>query len=69
MAQVTVIANGNPTTLPAGSTLGQLAAQFGLPAKAVLVECNGEALLRDEWPGRPLAEGDRIEFVRMVAGG
>ena len=28
---------------------------------------NGE--LRGEWADRPLAEGDRIEFLRITAGG
>ena len=32
-------------------------------------EHNGVALHRHEWPQRSLAEGDRVEFVRVVAGG
>jgi sulfur carrier protein len=35
----------------------------------VLVEHNGDALRREEWPGRSLAEGDRLEIIRIVAGG
>ncbi len=66
---VTALANGTPVTLPAGATIGDLAAHLGLAPKAILVERNGEALLRSEWPARPLSEGDRIEFIRMVAGG
>jgi sulfur carrier protein ThiS len=27
------------------------------------------ALRRDEWPGRVLSEGDRLEIIRIVAGG
>ncbi|SDU06936.1 sulfur carrier protein [Verrucomicrobium sp. GAS474] len=64
-----VLVNGTPAEVAPGATLSDLAAQFGLAVKAVLVECNGEALLRSEWPARPVAEGDRIEFIRMVAGG
>ena len=66
---VTVMANGTALTLPFGSTVGDLAKRFGLSENAILVECNGEALFRAEWPIRPLSEGDRIEFIRMVAGG
>jgi thiamine biosynthesis protein ThiS len=33
------------------------------------VEHNGLALPRREWRDRSLAEGDRIEFIRVVAGG
>ena len=43
--------------------------ELALPAPAILVEHNGLALRRDEWPARGLAEGDRIELVRIVAGG
>jgi len=35
----------------------------------VLVERNGEALLRQEWDQRRVEHGDRLEFVRVVAGG
>jgi sulfur carrier protein len=40
-----------------------------LPPQSILVEHNGLALHRHEWRERPLAEGDRIEFIRVVAGG
>jgi sulfur carrier protein len=49
--------------------IANLIAQLGLPAAAVLVEHNGEALRREEWAGRSLAEGDRLEIIRIVAGG
>ena len=39
------------------------------PAPATLVEHNGLALRREEWPSRLLAEGDIVELVRIVAGG
>jgi thiamine biosynthesis protein ThiS len=40
-----------------------------LPPQSILVEHNGLVVHRREWPKRPLAEGDRIEFIRVVAGG
>jgi thiamine biosynthesis protein ThiS len=40
-----------------------------LPPQSIVVEHNGLAVHRHEWPERPLAEGDRIEFIRVVAGG
>jgi sulfur carrier protein len=40
-----------------------------LPPQSILVEHNGLALHRHEWPEHILAEGDRIEFIRVVAGG
>ena len=46
-----------------------LVAELGLPLSAALVEHNGTALLRSEWPRTKLQDGDRLEIIRMVAGG
>jgi thiamine biosynthesis protein ThiS len=40
-----------------------------LPDRAVLVELNGTALRRDEWPAQVLKPGDGLEIIRIVAGG
>ena len=45
-----------------------LLAQQLLP-HSVVVEHNGEALERARYERTPLAEGDRLELVRAVAGG
>ena len=42
---------------------------LGLPSPALLVEHNGLALRRDEWELRALEAGDRVEIIRIVAGG
>jgi sulfur carrier protein len=49
--------------------VGALVAELGLPAPAILIERNGMALRREEWAGAALAEGDRIEILRIAAGG
>lgn len=46
-----------------------LVAELRLPLAAALVEHNGTALLRSEWPKTELQDGDRLEIIRMVAGG
>ncbi len=46
-----------------------LVAELGLPLAAALVEHNGTALLRSEWATTKLQPGDRLEIIRMVAGG
>jgi len=46
-----------------------LVAELGLPLAAALVEHNGTALLRSEWAKTSLHDGDRLEIIRMVAGG
>jgi len=42
---------------------------YELPPETVLVEHNGVALHRREWPQKALTDGDRIEIIRVVAGG
>lgn len=64
-----VIANGTPTELPAGATLSDLLTALGLGATWVVAERNGEAIGRPAMATTRLADGDRIELVRAVAGG
>lgn len=49
--------------------IADLLESLDLPAASLLVEHNGLALLRSEWPQSKIADGDRIEIVRIVAGG
>jgi sulfur carrier protein len=61
--------NGEERDIAGARTVTELIEVLGLPAPAVLVEHNGLALRRDEWPAHALAEGDRLEIIRIVAGG
>lgn len=61
--------NGADRALPDGTTLPALLADLGLGAGWVVVERNGEALLRSETERTVLADGDVLEIVRAVAGG
>ena len=61
--------NGKQIDARGASTIEELVARFDLPPQAVLIEHNGLALHRHEWPNKALVEGDRIEFLRVVAGG
>jgi sulfur carrier protein len=65
----TVIANGRPTPAPLPCTLETFLLAQGLPPRSVVVEHNGEAVAPSEFGQRPLAAGDRLEIVRIVAGG
>ncbi len=67
--QIFVVLNGEKRTLPKGTGLLAFIESLGLPVPGVLVEHNGTALLRDEWSGVQLADGDRLEILRIVAGG
>ena len=51
------------------TNIAELAHHYGFHPNAILIEHNTTALHQREWSRRPLAEGDRIEFVRVVAGG
>jgi sulfur carrier protein len=61
--------NGETVDAPEAKTVADLIDRYQLPPQSILVEHNGLALHRHEWPGRQLAEGDRIELIRVVAGG
>ncbi len=64
-----VVANGQKieTKLPC-SIEEFLVAQKLLP-RSVMVEHNGEAVAPSEFSGRQLQPGDRLEIVKIVAGG
>jgi sulfur carrier protein len=61
--------NGKSVDARDAKTIAELIDFYQLPPQSILVEHNGLALHRHEWPDRLLAEGDRIEFIRVVAGG
>ncbi|HPC59658.1 MAG TPA: sulfur carrier protein ThiS [Verrucomicrobiota bacterium] len=65
----TVTANGKliEADLPC-SLEAFLRAQQLLP-RSVVVEHNGEAVAPSEFPTRQVKAGDRLEIVRIVAGG
>ena len=64
-----VIVNGRASDVPDGTSLPELVESLGLRVGSVVVEHNGTALLRSELADVRLAEGDRLELVRAVAGG
>lgn len=69
LGAVQLTVNGRASEVPDGSTLSQLIVSLGLQVGSVVVEHNGVALLRSEVLEAQLADGDRLELVRAVAGG
>lgn len=64
-----IIANGHPITAVLPCSIEEfLLAQKLLP-KSVVVEHNGNAVAPSEFSTRQLAAGDKLEIVRIVAGG
>lgn len=66
---MTVWLNGERAETRGAQTVAELAERYGLQSNSILIEHNGLALHRREWPEREVAENDRIEFIRVVAGG
>ncbi|MEO7725078.1 MAG: sulfur carrier protein ThiS [Chthoniobacterales bacterium] len=61
--------NGESAECTEASTVQDLITRHGLSPETTLLERNGVALRRTEWPAQPLAEGDRLEILRVAAGG
>ena len=66
---MTISLNGEGVDARGAQTIEELVERYQLSRQTILIEHNGHALHRQEWPKRSLAEGDRIEFIRVVAGG
>jgi sulfur carrier protein len=66
---MTISLNGEKADTRGAATIAELIDRYGLPPQTLLIEHNGLALHRREWPQRSLAEGDCIELIRVVAGG
>ena len=64
-----VTANGHEREVPEGLTLRDLLEHLSLRPDAVAVERNGEAVVRSEYGRVAVADGDRLEIVKAVAGG
>jgi thiamine biosynthesis protein ThiS len=64
-----LVVNGEATDVPDGANVADLLDQLGLGPKWVIVERNGEPVERRDVPTTALADGDRFELVRAVAGG
>ncbi len=66
---ITITANGQARTVRVGCTLPELLAGLRLAPERVVVERNGAALTPTEARTTVLADGDKLEIVRLVPGG
>ena len=67
--QQTVIANGQEIAVELPLSLQRFLEAQGMPPRSVVVELNSEAVSPSEFSERQLQAGDRMEIVRVVAGG
>lgn len=64
-----VMANGSRREVEMPCSLHDFLVRQGLLPRSVVVELNGEAVAPSEFAVRWLQSGDRMEIVRIVAGG
>ena len=69
MARTFVSANGRLTEAKLPCTIEEFLVAQGLLPRSVVVEHNGEAVAPSEFSKRRLNAGDRLEIVKIVAGG
>ncbi len=69
MPNAFVIANGQATEAELPCSLEAFLLAQGLLPRSVVVEHNGEAVSPSTFAARELRAGDRLEIVRIVAGG
>ena len=67
--RLTIFVNGRARQVRGALTLGELAVDCRLDPRRLLVELNGATLEREAWSAQAVQHGDRIEFIRVVAGG
>jgi thiamine biosynthesis protein ThiS len=64
-----VIANGRRVEARVPCSLEDFLKSQALLPRSVVVEHNGEAVAPSEFASRQLGAGDRLEIVKIVAGG
>ena len=65
---IRVLLNGELRETGAATVFG-LVEELGLPGPLLLIEKNGEALRKADWSAQVLQDGDRVEVLRVSAGG
>ena len=65
----TVIANGTETEAAVPCSLEEFLTAQNLLPRSVVVEHNGEPVSPSDFAARNVQAGDRLEIVRIVAGG
>ena len=69
MTTGTIIANGAARRAELPCSIEQFLVAQDLLPRSVVVEHNGDAVAPSEFALRELRDGDRLEIVRIVAGG
>ncbi len=63
------MANGTPESIRQPCSLAEFLRVKGIDPRQVAVEHNGEVVFKSEYATTHLQNGDRLEIVKVVAGG
>jgi sulfur carrier protein len=69
LAQVDLVVNGAPTTLPEATSLDALVDRLGIAPQGVAIALDGQVVPRSQWRVTTLAAGVHVEIVTAAAGG
>jgi sulfur carrier protein len=64
-----VTVNGEERELRDGATVQELLALLGTAQSGIAVACNENVVRRSAYARHRLAQGDRVEIIKAVAGG
>ncbi len=65
----TIIANGQPRSVKAGSTVADLLQELNIAPTRVVAQLDGIIVSRSEFDKAVLQEGCKLEIVTLVGGG
>jgi sulfur carrier protein len=66
---ITIVANGQPRTVKAGSTIADLLRELTIAPTRVVAQLDGVIVQRSDFAGSTLQEGSQLELVTLVGGG
>jgi thiamine biosynthesis protein ThiS len=67
--ETVIIANGKPIAAKLPCSIEEFLVAQNLLPRSVVVEHNGDAIVPSEFSQRQLNAGDKLEIVKIVAGG
>ena len=66
---MTIVLNGDATTVTLGATVGAMVDGLGKGRKGVAVALNDEVVPRSRWDATALRDHDRVEILTASQGG
>lgn len=66
---MTVTVNGETRDVRDGISVEELVTSLGLGSGGIAVACNDRVVRKSEYARHGIAEGDRVEIIKAVAGG